>query len=117
MTKRYKEGTLALATYASLTWAGVSLLAWFPSGGFESAFGLALLLVGFLKGLLRAGEEVAEYAGAVVLGTNALYLAARLPGEKGTLALAIVSFFFAGLLFGRVLGARRVEGEGSKVKK
>lgn len=41
MTKRYKEGTLALATYAALTWAGVSLLAWFPSGGFESTFGLA----------------------------------------------------------------------------
>lgn len=57
MTKRYKEGTLALVTYASLTWAGVSLLAWFPSGGFEGTFGLALLLVGFLKGLLQAGEE------------------------------------------------------------
>ncbi len=107
--RKYKEGTLALVTYAILTLIGVFLAAWFDLEVAEGILGLGLALVGFLSGLLKAEEEVGPYAGALVLGADAVYLAVRLSGDKGMLALVVLSFFFGVALFAQVLRARRLE--------
>lgn len=106
--RKYKEGTIALGTYAFATFLGVFMVSWFGLGVVEGMIGLFLAVVGFLSGLLRAEKEAPLYAGILVLGADAIYLAVRLPEDKGMLVLVILSVFFGASLGQQLLEARRL---------